>query len=69
MKPEDFIPALQNGRTELLTGFRSRKGNAFDSYLVFDAETKKFSFAFQTKAPASSAITLKLTKPKGKRKR
>jgi DNA topoisomerase-3 len=65
MKPEDFIPALRNGRTELLTGFRSRKGNAFDSYLVFDAETKKFSFAFQAKAPASSAITLKLTKPKG----
>ena len=69
MKPEDFIPALQNGRTELLTGFRSREGKAFDSYLVFNAESKRFSFAFQAKAPASSAITLNPTKPKGKRKR
>ena len=49
MKPEDFIPALQNGRTELLSGFRSRKGKAFDCYLVLDAESKRFSFAFEDK--------------------
>jgi hypothetical protein len=31
MKPEDFIPALQNGRTELLSGFKSKEGKGFDA--------------------------------------
>jgi DNA topoisomerase III len=49
MKPEDFIPALQNGRTELLTSFRSKQGKAFNACLVFNAKAKKFSFAFEDK--------------------
>jgi C-terminal repeat of topoisomerase len=72
MKPEDFIQAFQNGRTELLTGFRSKEGKAFDARLVFDAKAENFSFTFEEKPPAQKnggAITLKLTKPMGKGKR
>ena len=71
MKPGDFIPALQNGRTELLTGFKSKGGKAFDAYLAFDAKANKFSFEFADKPAAQNggARTLKLTKPKGKGKR
>jgi hypothetical protein len=38
MKPEDFIPAFQNGRTGLLIGFQSKEGKAFDARLVYDAK-------------------------------
>ena len=71
MNPGDFIPALQNGRTELLTGFKSKQGKAFDAYLAFDAKAKKFSFEFADKPAVQNggARTLKLTRPKGKRKR
>jgi hypothetical protein len=72
MKPEDFIQAFQYGRTELLTGFQSKEGKAFDARLVYDPKAKNFSFAFEEKPPAQKnggAITLKLTKPKWKRKR
>ncbi len=68
MKPEDFIPALQDGRTQMLTGFRSKQGNAFSAYLVFSAKAKKFSLAFEEKAPVK-IVELKLPKPKGNRKR
>jgi hypothetical protein len=47
MKPEDFIPTFQNGRTELLTGFQSKEGKAFDARLLCDAKAKNFSFAFE----------------------
>jgi DNA topoisomerase III len=50
MKPEDFIPALQTGSSKLLTGFRSKQGKTFDSYLVFNAAAKRFSFAFEEKS-------------------
>jgi len=72
MKPEEFIQAFQNGRSELLTGFQSKEGKAFDARLVYDAKAKNFSFAFEEKHPAQKndgAIALTLTKPKGKWKR
>jgi hypothetical protein len=71
MKPEEFIQAFQNGRSELLTGFQSKEGKAFDARLVYDAKAKNFSFAFEEKPPAhkaGGAIALTLTKPKGKGK-
>jgi hypothetical protein len=49
--PEDFIQAFQNGRTELITGFQSKEGKAFDARLVYDAKAKNFSFAFEEKPP------------------
>jgi C-terminal repeat of topoisomerase len=51
MKPEDFIQAFQNGRAELITGFQSKEGKAFDARLVYDAKAKNFSFAFEEKPP------------------
>jgi hypothetical protein len=67
MKPDDFGPALQLGRTELLAGFQSKEGNAFSAYLVFNRRMKKFSFAFEEK-PEVKIVTLKLTKPRASRK-
>jgi DNA topoisomerase-3 len=49
MKPEDFALALQAGRTEMLTGFKSKEGNPFSAYLVFNGTEKPFSFAFDEK--------------------
>jgi DNA topoisomerase III len=49
MKPEDFALALQAGRTEMLTGFKSKEGNPFSAYLVFNETEKAFSFAFDEK--------------------
>ena len=49
MSPEEYIPALQHGRSALLSGFKSKEGKAFDAYLVWDAKAKKFSFAFLEK--------------------
>ena len=72
MKPEDFIPALQNQRTALLTGFKSKSGKAFDAYLILDAKAKTFSFAFDARAPDQNGnvpSALKLTRPKQKAKR
>ena len=66
MKPEDFIPALQTGCSELLTGFRSKDGKTFDSYLVFDAAAKRFSFAFEQKSAAQNGGVI-AHKPKRKR--
>ena len=51
MKPEDFIQAFQNGRAELITGFQSKEGKAFDARMVYDAKAKNFSFAFEEKPP------------------
>jgi hypothetical protein len=41
MSPEEYIPALQHGRSALLSGFKSKEGKAFDAYLVWDAKAKK----------------------------
>jgi len=65
MQPEDFGPALQTGRTELLEGFKSKEGNPFSAYLVFDGKKNKFSFGFNERQEAKR-VTLKLTKPRRK---
>jgi DNA topoisomerase III len=51
MKPEEFVPAFEAGRTQMLTGFRSKAGKTFSAYLVFSAKAKKVSFAFEDKPP------------------
>ena len=67
MKPEEFIPALESGRTQMLTGFRSKAGNAFSAYLVFSAKAKKVSLAFEEKPPVT-IVKQKFPKPNGDRK-
>jgi hypothetical protein len=58
MSPEEYIPALQRGRSALLSGFKSKEGKAFDAYLVWDAKAKKFSFAFlEKKSPGVITVT------------
>lgn len=38
MKPEDYIPLVGNGKTEVLSGFISKKGSAFSAALILDGK-------------------------------
>ena len=46
--PEEVKKLLTNGRTKLIKGFHSSKGNSFDAYLILK-EDKTIGFSFPEK--------------------
>src|SRR5699024_6825312 len=49
------IKKLLNGdRTNLIKGFKSKKGKRFDAYLRYDAEGQKVKFEFQKKVTTNA---------------
>ena len=49
------IKKLLNGdRTNLIKGFKSKKGKRFDAYLRYDAERQKVKFEFQKKVTTNA---------------
>ncbi len=43
---EEVINLLNTGKSDLVTDFKSKKGDKFSAYVVFDKEEKAFSFEF-----------------------
>src|SRR5699024_9615308 len=49
------IKKLLNGdRTNLIKGFKSKKGKSFDAYLRYDAEGQKVKFEFHKKVTSNA---------------
>ena len=52
IEPTQMQKLLSEGKTDLLTGFKSaRTGRLFKAYLVLDPKAKKIGFEFEAKAP------------------
>ena len=52
IEPAQMRKLLSEGKTDLLTGFKSaRTGRLFKAYLVLDPKAKKIGFEFEAKAP------------------
>ena len=55
IEPAQMRKLLDEGKTDLLTGFKSaRTGRLFKAYLVLDPKAKKIGFEFEAKAPKAS---------------
>ena len=55
IEPAQMRKLLSEGKTDLLTGFKSaRTGRLFKAYLVLDPKAKKIGFEFEAKAPKAA---------------
>lgn len=75
MRPEEFIPALEHGRTGPLSGFKGKGDKPFAACVVLDRKTGRFGFDFLPRgrqAPPESSpngFALKLTRPRGSKRK
>jgi DNA topoisomerase-3 len=65
---EQMKKLLATGRTDLLTGFVSKKGRRFKAFLVKNPDGK-IGFEFQARAPKEKAPEEKPAKRPGKKSR
>lgn len=52
MSPEDYVPMVGNGKTELLEGFIAKSGKSFSAHLALGSD-KKMKFEFPEREQAS----------------